>query len=255
MKFTKAITKAPSPNYLDGITTSRPELGAPDPERVSVQHDTYVSTLRGLGLQVTELPADPEFPDSCFVEDPAVVIPEAAIITRPGAESRRGETVAIAAALHGLKELGQIEAPGTMDGGDVLLVGKHFLIGLSERTNCAGAGQFAVLVEAFGYTCTPIPVAAGLHFKSSVNWVGEDNLLVTDEFATRAELKPYRCLVIEAEEAYAGNTLWVNNTLITPCGFPKTRALLDTLGLHVIELDTSEFQKMDGGLTCLSLRF
>ena len=255
MTFTQAITRAPSPNYAHGITTSRPELGAPDWDRVCAQHAAYVATLRNLGLQVTELLGDVDFPDSCFVEDPAVVMAELAIITRPGAESRRSETRAIADALRGVRKLAYIEAPGTMDGGDVLLVDKHFLVGISERTNTAGADQFAALVAVHGYTCTPVPVAAGLHFKSSVNWVGGTDLLVTAEFATRSEFAAYRCLTIAKDEAYAGNTLWVNDVLIMPSSFLQTRVLLDTLGLDIIELETSELQKMDGGLTCLSLRF
>jgi dimethylargininase len=255
MTFTQTITKAPSPNYAQGITTSRLELGTPDWERACVQHAAYVATLRDLGLQVSELPGDADFPDSCFVEDPAVVIPELAIITRPGAISRRGETRAIADALRGVRELAHIEAPGTMDGGDVLLVDRHFLVGISERTNTAGAEQFAALVAAHGYTCTPVPVAAGLHLKSSVNWVGDTDLLVTAQFASRSELAAYRCLTVAADEAYSSNTLWVNDVLITPRGFPKTRLLLDGLGPDIIELETSELQKMDGGLTCLSLRF
>jgi dimethylargininase len=148
-----------------------------------------------------------------------------------------------------------IQPPGTLDGGDVLMMGTHFLIGLSDRTNAEGAGQLGRAVAEFGYTWTAIPVAAGLHFKSSVNAVDEDTLLTTADFAEHPALAGYRCIVISAEEAYAGNTLLVNGRLIMPAGFADTRSKLQGLGLPITELDTSEFRKMDGGLTCLSLRF
>ena len=131
----------------------------------------------------------------------------------------------------------------------------HFFIGISDRTNRKGAEQLGAIVEKHGYTWTPVPVAAGLHFKSSVNYVGKNTLLVTEDFKDRPELSDHDLMVLEPDEAYAGNTFLINGTLITPSGYPKTKARLESLGLDIVELDTSETRKMDGGLTCLSLRF
>ena len=135
------------------------------------------------------------------------------------------------------------------------MIGNHFLIGVSDRTNAAGAEQLGALLAAHGHTWRAVPVGAGLHFKSSVNLVGSDTLLVTGDFADREELKDFRHIVVPPGEEYAANTLLVNGRLIMPAGYPATRNLLEPLGLPIIERDTSEFRKMDGGLTCLSLRF
>jgi dimethylargininase len=136
----------------------------------------------------------------------------------------------------------------------VLLVGKCFFVGISERTNRSGAEQFAKIVAKFGYETVPAPVSKGLHFKSSVNAAG-NTLLVCEDFADRQEIKDYQKIIVARGEEYAANTLWINGTLITPAGYPKTRKKLETLGLPIIELDSSEACKMDGGLTCMSLRF
>ena len=149
----------------------------------------------------------------------------------------------------------RIEAPGTLDGGDVLIVNRDVLVGVSERTNAEGAAQLSRILERFGYTTTLVPVAAGLHFKSSVNSLGGDVLLVNEEFANHTELARYQRIVVARQESYAANTLWINGTLLHPAGFPATRAQLKAMRLPILELDTSESRKMDGGLTCLSLRF
>jgi dimethylargininase len=134
------------------------------------------------------------------------------------------------------------------------MVGKHFFIGLSERTNKEGASQLGEILGRHGYTWETVPVGSGLHLKSSVNWVGDRSLLLTSALARRPEFESYDRIVLDPSEAYAGNTLWINGQLLTPAGFPDTRAKLDRLRLPVIELETSEVQKMDGGLTCMSLR-
>jgi dimethylargininase len=250
--FTTAITRTPPENFAQGITTST--LGKPDYSLVLQQHQPYIHTLQSLGLNVVNLEPLPGFPDSYFVEDVAVVIPEVAIITNPGAPARNGEVAYIDSTLKNYRKIERIQSPGTMDGGDVLLVEKRFFIGISERTNPAGIDQFAKIVAKFGYETVPVPVAKGLHFKSSVNAAG-NILLVCEDFAKREEIKDYQKILIPPGEEYAANTLWVNGTLITPAGYPATRKLLDALGMPVIELDVSEVCKMDGGLTCMSLRF
>jgi dimethylargininase len=219
------------------------------------QHSAYVNTLRVLGLTVVELEALPGYPDAYFVEDVAVVVPEVAVITRPGTAARLGEEASMAPVLAQYRPLARIEAPGTLDGGDVLLVGNRCFVGVSERTNEAGADQLAQILAKYGYECTAVPVAAGLHFKSSVNWVGEKTLLVTADFAGRPELDGYEKIVVPEGEETAANVLWVNGRLLIAQGYPQTKQKLLDWGADIIELDTSEAAKMDGGLTCMSLRF
>lgn len=251
--YTQAICRLPGPDFADGITTS--ELGRPDFQKMLGQHQAYVAALKGLGLEVEILEPLPGFPDAYFVEDAALMFPEIAVVTRPGAQARRGEEVAIAPVTLQHRLQTAIEAPGTLDGGDVLVIEKRVLVGRSERTNDAGIAQLGRMLAPFGYTVTAVPVAAGLHFKSSVNWVGGNALLVSPAFATREELRGFDLLVVDPSEDYATNTLLINGTLLMPSGYPKTHALLEPLGHPIVELDTSEARKMDGGLTCLSLRF
>lgn len=250
--FSHAITRIPGSDYPKGLTTSA--LAAPDLELALRQHDAYVRCLESLGLTVQVLPAAPGFPDACFVEDTAVVTREIAVISRPGAPSRLGETESMAGPLSAHRPLAHIEAPGTLDGGDILQVAKRFFIGVSDRTNEEGARQLADILAAHGYQSSIIKVAAGLHLKSSLNFVGENTMLVTRDFAGHPAISDFRQITCPEGEEYAANTLLVNGTLIMPTGYPRTRALLEPLGLPIVELDTSEYRKMDGGLTCLSLR-
>ncbi len=252
--FSHAIVRLPGENFASGLTTSG-HLGAPDHRTMLVQHDMYVEALRACGLTIITLPPEEAFPDAHFVEDVAVVMPELAVITNPGAPARSGEPRSVAPVLGRYKRLARIAAPGTMDGGDVLLVDRHFFVGLSERTNAEGARQFEQIVSAYGYTVSTVPVGQGLHFKSGVNHLGGRTLLVTPDFAGLPALAGYELLVTPEDEEYAANTLLVNDALLTPAGYPGVRALLDGLGKRVIELDMSETRRMDGGLTCLSLRF
>jgi len=251
--YTHAITRLPCPNFAAGLTTAT--LGLPDYELALQQHQTYVTTLGSLGLAVTVLESEPDYPDAHFVEDTAVITPEIAVITRPGALARRGEEESIAPVLAQHRTLAHIQAPGTVDGGDVLVMGKHCLIGLSQRTNEAGANQLRDILLGYGYNCAILPVGEGLHLKSSINYLGQERVLVTQDFVDLEILAGFEKVIAPDEEVYAANTLWINDTLLTPHGFPKTHALLMDAGLPVIEMPASEMEKMDGGLTCLSLRF
>lgn len=251
--FTHAIVRTPAPTFADGITTVlNAETSYP---LMLEQHAAYVVVLEACGLAITTLEPLSAYPDAHFVEDPAVVTPEVAVVTRPGADARRGEADAIASTLAKFKPVAQIVAPGTLDGGDVLIVDKAVFIGLTDRTNEEGAAQLAALLAPYGYTAVTIPVGAGLHLKSSVNYVGNNTLLMSEALADRPEFAPYTRLISDPAEEYACNTLWVNDRLLMPAGYPATRALLEPLGLEIIELQTSEVRAMDGGLTCMSLRF
>lgn len=252
--FTRAITRKPGKNFEQGITTTF-SSDPPNYELILIQHESYLETLNAIGLDIIQLESLPNFPDAYFVEDTAVVTSDVAVITNPGAESRKGEEKSIAAALAPFRESGRIQAPGTLDGGDVLQIGTHFLIGLSERTNQEGAEQLGRFLEKFGNTWTTIQVGAGLHLKSSVNYVGKNTILVTEEFANHEQLTEFELIAVDKSEAYAANTLWVNGYLLTPKGYPDTRQRLEKLKSEIIELDTSEIRKMDGGLTCMSIRF
>ena len=251
--FKYAITRRPAKTFARGITTS--DLGAPSYELVLRQHAAYIDTLKSIGLNVIELEPLPDYPDAHFVEDTAVVTPEVAIITNPGAPSRRGEEKSIAGVLLQYRQIEYIQAPATVDGGDVLMVGSHFFIGISERTNHQGAQQLAAILEKHGKTVSAIPVGAGLHFKSSVNCVAPNTLLMTRDFADHEAFCGYDRIMVDSEESYSANTLWINSHLLMPRGFPGTKSKLKNLRLPVIELDVTEMQKMDGGLTCLSIRF
>jgi dimethylargininase len=252
--FTQAIARKPGKNFAQGLTTTV-STKPPQYELLLKQHETYLETLKFCGLDVTILDPLPDYPDAYFVEDTAVVTPDVAVITHPGAETRQGEEDSMVPVLAGFRKIERIPAPGTLDGGDVLQVGNHFIIGVSERTNKAGAEQLGRILEGFGNTWVTIPVGDGLHFKSSVNYVGKNTLLVTPDFVEHAELSGYDKIVVEKVEGYAANTLLVNGHLLTPAGFPGTRQKLEVLGLKTIELETSELRKMDGGLTCMSIRF
>lgn len=252
--FTHAIARMPGPNFSQGITTAV-NAGPPSYETLVSQHDKYIATLKSIGLSVVLLDALPDHPDAYFVEDTAVVTADVAVITNPGADARKGEEKTIAAVLAQYRKIEKIRPPGTVDGGDVLQVGKHIFIGVSERTNPEGADQLSRILARYGYTCAIVPVGEGLHFKSSVNYVGKNTLLITEDFVGSDQLEGYDAIVVTKEESYAANTLFVNDHLLVPRGYPDTLRKLDALGFDIIELDTSEVRKMDGGLTCMSIRF
>jgi dimethylargininase len=250
---THAITRRPGPDAARGLTSAG--LGEPDWGLLLRQHGDYVEHLKRLGLEVIELDALQAHPDAYFVEDPAIVAPGFAVITIPGAPSRRGEQASLEKVLKAYREIEHITPPGTVDGGDVLMAGSHFFVGVSARTNAEGARQLGAILERRGHSWTAVTVKSGLHLKSDVNSLGHDTLLLTPAFETRPEFQAYAKIVVPEQEAYAANSLLVNERLFVPRGFPETLNILQGAGYDVTELDMSEVQKMDGGLTCLSLRF
>lgn len=252
--FTRAIVRTPCRAMVDGISTAG--LGAPDYQKALIQHADYVKALKECGLQVTVLPADENFPDSTFVEDVALLTPRCAILTNPGAPSRTMETRSILPHLGKLyQKVEIIEAPGSCEGGDIMMVGNHFYIGLSERTNLEGAQQVITILERHGLQGSVVRLKDVLHLKTGLGYLEDNNLLACGEFLDKPEFQPYNLLEVDNEEAYAANSVWVNNIVLTPAGFPKTRDLIRSAGYKIREVDVSEFQKLDGGLSCLSLRF
>jgi dimethylargininase len=257
MHFTEALLRLPGDNFAQGLTQSGE--GAPDPALALVQHQRYRQALEAAGLALKVLPADPRHPDGCFVEDTALLTTRDAILTRPGAPSRRGEVDAIEAALKpAWPELAHIEAPGTVDAGDVCEADGHFLIGLSARTNDAGAGQLASLLGDLGYRADILDIRgmrALLHLKSGIAYLGEGRLLTTRDFPSHPALAAYERIPVPASESYAANALRVNDHVLVAAGYPATRTAIESLGLETIALEVSEFRKLDGGLSCLSLRW
>jgi dimethylargininase len=257
MKFTHAITRKPPESYLHAITTA--ELGQPDLALTQQQHLQYCQVLREAGLQVDVLPALEAFPDSVFVEDTAIVEPDFAVISQPGAISRRGEAAAMLPVLtEHFKRIYQIEGQGTLDGGDICKVKDGYLIGISARTNLEGARQLAAIFNHFSYRTELIdirPLQGVLHLKSAVNYLGDGTLLLDPRLAEKFSFEGYHQLVIPLEEAYAANCLRINELLLVPDGFPQTLELVQQAGFTTRLLDVSEYRKMDGGLSCLSLRW
>lgn len=251
--FTHAITRLPGENFANGLTTAN--LGRPDYVLIKKQHLAYRQALLTSGLDVLVLPDAPAYPDAYFVEDAAILTPSIAVITHPGAPSRQGEEISLKPFLEYYRPLFHIQPPGTVDGGDVLMVGNHFFIGLSERTNHEGASQLTSFLTDAGHTSETIPIVTGLHLKSGVSYVGNDILLLTQVLANHPAFARYQRIVLDPDEEYAANSLLINEVFLMPLGYPKTRTKLAGLGRRIIELDISEVRKMDGGLSCLSLRF
>jgi dimethylargininase len=257
MRFTRSIVRPPAASFAAGLTTS--DLGPPDLTRALEQHEAYCGALERLGLSLTRLPPHPDFPDSTFVEDAAIVTPRGAIMTRPGAPSRAGEVTSLRPALaRWFPELAEITAPGTLDGGDVCDAGEHFFIGVSERTNADGARQLGPWLSARGFSSTVIDIRGMpglLHLKTGLSWLGGRRLFATGEIAAHPALDGWEIVPVPEGEEYAANAIRVNDAVVSARGFPATRAALATLGYTLIELDMSEYRKMDGGLSCLSLRW
>jgi dimethylargininase len=255
--FKQAIVRPPAANFGDGLTSA--DLGKPDFAKALEQHARYCAALEQCGLALTRLPADPQFPDSTFVEDTAVLTPSCAILTRPGATSRAGEVAGIEPTLQKFySRLHTITAPGTVDGGDICQVENHFFIGLSERTNAEGARQLAEILAQGRFTSALVDirkVKGILHLKSGVSYLGDNRLVLIDAFVGHAAFNRYEIVLVEPEENYAANFLRINSHVLVSAGHPEFEAKVRGFGYPVIALDMSEFQKMDGALSCLSLRF
>jgi dimethylargininase len=224
-----------------------------DVARAASQHACYEVALARLGCTVLHLPDEPELPDSVFVEDTAVVLDEVAVISRPGAESRRPETASVAAALAPYRRLVCTQAPGTLDGGDVLRVGHIVYVGLSGRTNAEGVRQLAEVLAPHGYRVVGVPVRGCLHLKSAVTAVTDDTLLLNPEWVDASHFQRAERIDVHPDEPFAANALRIGDTLIYPSSAPRTRDRLEAAGLRVESVDASELAKAEAGVTCCSL--
>ena len=253
-KFTNAIVRRPCPAMVHGITSA--DLGKPDYALALEQHNYYINALKECGLNVTVLEALNDFPDSTFIEDVALCTSKFALVTNPGAPERNLEISFIREPLQ--KFFGSIEevnSPGTLDAGDVMMAGNDFYIGISERTNSEGAEQLINILRKYGMTGTKVPLSTMLHLKTGLSYLENNNLLVSGEFINNPVFEKYSRITVDEKEAYSANSLWINGNVIVPKGFPDTKSKIENAGYTTIEINVSEFQKLDGGLSCLSLRF
>jgi dimethylargininase len=256
--FTKAIVRSPGRNFVSGLTSVN--LGPPDFKLALEQHDAYCRALESCGLEIIRLAPDEDHPDSTFVEDTAILTARGAIITRPGARSRLGEIESIEPVLHQhYAKVQSIHEPGTVDGGDVCEAGEHFFIGISRRTNEEGANQLARWLDSLGYSSSLIDIRGLsniLHLKSGLAYLGDRHLVVIEPLLlSDDEFCNYTLICLSSAEQYAANCLSLNGKVLVAAGFEETKKELEHLGYQTIALEMSEFQKMDGGLSCLSLRF
>ena len=249
-----AITRAVSPN-IGQCELTHLDRQPIDLALARAQHHQYETALAALGCKVIQLPAEPALPDSVFVEDAAVVLDEVAIITRPGADSRKPETVSIAQALAPYRTVRTIEAPGTVDGGDVLRIGKTLYVGLSSRSNQAAIEQMAGFLQPFGYTVQGVPVKGFLHLKSAVTQVAAATVLINPAWVDATLFAELKIIEIDPTEAYAANTLLIGETVIYPISYPRTCQRLMQAGIPVQTADVAELIKAEGAVTCCSLIF
>jgi dimethylargininase len=252
--FTNAIVRLPGLNIKDGLSDAG--LGLPDYGSALSQHANYISALRNLGIDVRILDANDQYPDSVFIEDTAICDKEFALITRPGAPTRRGETEGINEVLDDFyNRIEVINSPGTLEGGDVMKVNDHYYIGISSRTNHDGADQFIRILNKYGLTGEKVQLKKMLHLKTGISYLDNDYMLVSGELAESHHFSKFRKIIVEPHESYSANSILINGIVMVPEGFPETRRKIEKSGFSTLAINTSEFRKADGGLSCLSLRF
>jgi dimethylargininase len=249
-----AVTREVSPS-LDDCELSFVSRSVIDVDRARAQHLDYLRLLMALGCRVLTLPAEPRYPDSVFVEDVAVVLDEVAVMTRPGAASRRDEGTAVADALRAYRALHAIEAPATLDGGDVLRVGRTLYVGQGARSNAEAVAQLRSILEPFGYAVRGVATHGCLHLKSAATQVADDALLVQPQWVDRDIFGDMRTVEVDPDEPHAANALRIGEVAVLPACFPRTRQRLVDAGIEVASVDVSELQKAEGAVTCCSLVF
>ena len=252
--FTRAIVRKPCQAMLKGLTEA--DMGLPDYDLACEQHQDYIKALKECGLQITELPAIEEYPDSCFVEDVALLTPKCAILTHPGAESRRGEVEHIEEAIKPFyANIERIDLAGHVEAGDIMMIADHFYIGLSARTDTQGASQLIEILKKNNLSGSMVEMSELLHLKTGLSYLENNNLLTFGEMHSHPDFIQFNRIEIDEDEDYAANSVWINGTVLVPKGFPKALHAIQQLGYKTREVAMSEFQKLDGGLSCLSLRF
>jgi len=224
-------------------------------EKARAQHHAYEALLEKLGAKVISLPEERELPDSMFVEDPAIVLDEVAIICPLGTETRRREAPSLAAAIEPFRKLAYVKLPGMLEGGDVLRVGKKIFVGLTQRSSAEGIRQLAVITEHYGYDLTAVPVTGCLHLKSGVTYLGKNTLLGNRGWFQWKRFEGFDWIDVDPAEPHAGNALAIGESIVFPASFAKTRARIEAKGFRVESLDIAELQKAESGLTCSSLLF
>jgi len=249
-----ALTRGVSPSLgdceLQDLTRQQIDI----PKAIE-QHRNYRSCLADLGVQILEIPADPFCPDCVFVEDPVVVVDQAAVMTRMGVASRRGEGPAIEEALSRFRPVLRLTEPATLEGGDVMRIGKTLYVGLSRRTNEEGVSQLGELLGPFGYRVVPIPVHGCLHLKSACCYLGKQTILANREWIDASALLEFNVIDVPAEEPRGANVLRIGETLVLPASYPRTHKLLRRAGFQLRTVDVSEFEKAEGAVTCTSVLF
>jgi len=254
-EFTRAITRLPARSIVRGLRAE--DLGDPDHAQMRRDHAHYVETLQLAGAEVTVLAALEEFPDSVFVEDVALCLPELVILMRPGAASRAGEVAQMAPVLRDFyDQVSAIEEPGHVEGGDILTTAREILVGRSARTDAAGIAQLAAIVERFGYRLREVATPPGvLHFKTDCSLLDAETILSTRRLDASGCFAGYRVIHTADGEEAAANSIRYNQLVLMPAGFPRTRERLLQAGFDVREINNSECARLDGGMSCLSLRF
>ncbi|WP_457096025.1 dimethylarginine dimethylaminohydrolase family protein [Lysobacter sp. P5_B9] len=249
-----AITREVSPSLGDCQLTHVARTPI-DVARADAQHRAYQRALSALGCRVLVLEAEPSMPDAVFVEDVAIVLDEVAVMTRPGAESRRGEGAGVAELLRRYRPLRAIEAPGTLDGGDVLRVGRTLYVGQSGRSNAEGSAQLQAAIEEFGYRVQSVPIHGCLHLKSAVTALRDDTLLLQPAWIDAASFPGYGIIEVDPGEEHAANILRIGDVAVMPACFPRTAQRIRDAGFEVVAVDVTELQKAEGATTCCSLVF
>ena len=250
--MTIAITRKISPRFNECEVTHI-ERTPIDLDVARAQHEEYVNALASLGCQVIELPEEPDLPDSVFVEDTAFILPEAAVITRPGADSRKPETESIIRALSPHRPLVHVTEPGTVDGGDVLVLGKHIYIGISTRSNDSAVRQLQELLAKYGYEVTAVEMHDCLHLKTALTKVDDKTLLINSNWVDTSHFKGFDWIEVDPSEPFAANCLPVGDGIIFPTAFPKTKQKLEQKGYKIQAVNVAELAKAEGAVTCCSL--
>lgn len=254
-QFTRAITRRPAASVINGLRAE--DIGTPDLDQMLKDHAHYVATLKSTGAEVIELPPLDDYADALFVEDTALCLPRGAVLMRPGAPSRMGEVAEMAPTLRNLyDEIREISGPGHIEGGDILVTGREILVGRSARTDAEGVKELAAIVGDWGHKLREVFTPPGvLHFKTDCSLLDGETILSTERLDASGCFQGYRVIHTAPGEEACANTIRFNDLVLMPAGFPRTAEILDKAGFSVVEINNSECAKLDGGMSCLSLRF